>query len=239
MIESASSIIIESATDIPEEWARSVVQASGWPSGVPLLLLLGSAPLKQECGRTVWHGHKAQSVGLEGLWTFGHWRCAVIVTECATRLFDRYPSFVAWILGHEMGHALLALHEPDTHALSIFVQTYIRCASAGAITEWFDLPHEDIFDRFGRFVAASVVGPDRFAQEIRKLAAEGNPPIASARLLRMLDAAPLPTIPPVLSALRAFVAPYSRQLRQFWVNDARRGDESYVKHLDPSMLLVD
>ena len=188
----------------------------------------------------MWSGHKTQSVGrLHGLWTFGAWDAAVVVTSRATDLYSSCPAFVAWILAHELAHALLAVREPDVAGLSFFVQENIRDAAPGMSFEWYELPHEDICDRYGRFVAESFLGQEHFYSEIRTLADGEGSPMGSARLSRLLNTPPLTELPSVLPTLREFVRPFARELRRIWSEDAQRGDKSYVAHLDPSILLPD
>lgn len=207
-----------------------------WPNDTRLLLFLGSSPYERECGRAVWSGHRSQSLGLEGLWGFGGWDCCVIVTERATDVFETHPSFVAWILGHELCHALTALRDPVAHAVAMFVQENIVRASGDHQMDWFELPHEDICDRFGRHVAEQIVGAERFRAEIDDLASKAEPPMGTARLCRLFDTTPLSSIPPLLPLLRDFAAPYSDRLRARWDEDSKRGDESYVAALDPELL---
>lgn len=229
-------IRLQNCSTVPDHWAEAIVQASSWPPHGTLLLLLGTDPYERECGRTVWFGHRAQSKGLEGLWTFGDWDCAVVVTSATTDMFETCPSFVAWIIGHELGHAIIALREPDVHGICLFVQEHIRTASRGAVSSWLDLPHEELCDRFGRHVAETVVGEKRFRSEISALAEMNDAPIGRQRLQRMLELKPSTELPPILESLRAFVAPHAAPLWQMWQDDAERGCKSYVGNLSPTLL---
>lgn len=222
---------------VPNAWAGQIVEAAGWRADNDLQLFLGSDPCDTESGRAIWCGHRAQNHADSGLWASGGWVYSIMITERATNLYLEFPAYVAWILGHELGHALLTLKEPEVQSMYLFVQTHISTASLARVQEWCELPHEQICDRFGRWVAEQVVGAESFLDQITRLTGMPAAPMSQARLHLVLDVPPSSDLPPMLEPLRELTAPYEEELRRLWIEDQRRnGEASYVHGLDPEVL---
>lgn len=68
--------------------------------------------------------------------------------------------FMAYVLGHEIGHALICENEGiETHVLSCLVYNYTsQLKDSGNIRYVFDLPGEQFCDLYGKAMASSIFG---------------------------------------------------------------------------------
>ena len=58
---------------------------------------------------------------------------------------------------------------------------HIRAASHGTVIEWHELPHEQVCDSFGRWVAERVLGAKTFIEQIEQLADSSSAPMGRER----------------------------------------------------------
>ena len=137
------------------------------------------------------------------------------------------------MLGHELGHAHMALHSPTTHRLCLFVQHYIFRASGEQVQDWWHLPHEAACDGFGRFVAESAVSAERVKGDLSLLMASPELPIEAIRLKTMLENDSMPQVPDVLPALRELARPFEAPLRRAWLDEEAKGADFPCRRSPP------
>ena len=222
-------------------WTNPIIQASGWKDSERLLLWWGATPSDTESGSTDWSGDPRPAIQKDPRWTHGGsaWDVIIELSERTTDLFATRPGFVAWILGHELGHARLAMTDPDTHRLSLFVQERIKCASGGEIKDMWQLPVETACDRFGRYVAEAAVGSKLVSGDLSALTGLATAPMGAVRLKMTLDQEPIAEMPDLSGALRDLVRPYGEAVLKAWADEVTLGETSLVFGLDPALLLGD
>lgn len=232
--------VFAGSNELLKSWVHPVVDAGGWPEGEKLLVWCGRTPGDSESGLMEWVGDNPKNSMFDRRRTHNGIQhdFLVTLTERCTDLFPTYPGFVAWILGHELGHALMALRFPTTHRLCQFVQSYIVRASDKRIQDFRDLPHERACDQFGRFVAESAVGEKEVEEDLFALMASPEPPIEAIRLKTMLENDPISQMPDVLPELRELARPLEAPLRKAWRDEEARGTDSRVSGLSPETLFV-
>ena len=233
-------VTVFAALDELESWIHPVIAAGDWPSEEKLLVWCGSTPYDSESGMMEWVGDnpKHSTFDLRRTHNGIEHDFLVTLTERSTDLFPRYPGFVAWMLGHELGHAHMALHSPTTHRLCLFVQHYIFRASGEQVQDWWHLPHEAACDGFGRFVAESAVSAERVKGDLSLLMALPELPIEAIRLKTMLENDSMPEVPDVLPALRELARPFEAPLRRAWLDEEAKGADSRVVGLRHEALFV-
>ena len=224
-----------------EAWVSRLVDASGWAEDERLLLWWGAVPYRKESGLTEWRGDLGNDLTSDKRWVHGagEWDVIITLMEPATDLFDTHPGYVAWILGHELGHARVALDFPESHCLFLFIQDRIKSASGGVIDDWSQLPLERACDRFGRFVAEAALDPKKVREDLLELAELSSAPMGAERLRRTLSETPLQAIPDPMADLQALARLYLSGLEEAWDEEAGLGERSKVLGLDRSLLFCD
>jgi hypothetical protein len=223
---------IKNGTDLPSSYFEDVVRAAAWPDEARLLLDPGSTSLGPcDYGAAFWHGHRAHSEGIEGLWHWPNWDCAVVIASRTTDWFARYPEFVTWIIGHELGHARLAIQDLEAYNLCRFVGEALR----SVISDWRYLPDERLCDQFALHVAEGVHSRDVAHAALQDLAREVEP--AEGQRIRATLAQPaIRDIVDVRPSLREVGAANEARLRAAWTDDLARGPRSYCSGIDSTAL---
>lgn len=228
---------LQNASQVPAAVLEQIVAAAGWPRHRELLLFVGVNSLgPEDNGMAVWHGHRQQSPDFSGLWSWDGWDVAVLIAQRVTDLFPSHPTVVAWILGHELGHGLVAIADPDLHAAALCLQRVIRSASHGEVLDWRQIPLERACDQFGLHIAATMYSTERVRAEFEALA-RIRPQDFGSRLIDSLSDEPLHCIPELWQPMQHLAQEYAAAVSDCWLRLAADDPHSYCSIVDPSVLL--
>lgn len=165
-----ADVILRNLSNIPNEWLQRIVDAAQLPEG-KLLLVVGEPRPKGnenfgECvpkkylrtgGRTVLKVSRYRTL---------EWDVGVIIYDRAVSLYEDARGFLAYLVGHELGHAAACLLDPIVHVQYCLLQDSIVEASCCRIRKWHELPHERWCDEFGMTVASKVVAREDLTADI-------------------------------------------------------------------------
>jgi len=125
--------------------------------------------------------------------------------------------YLAYILGHEIGHALICEKEGiETHVLCCLVYSYIQKASSNFINPAIQLPSENYCDLYGKALASAVFSESSVNQCFETLIQNKQ---GDTRLEWLIEQ---PSIFPTFSvneAMRELILPYRSKLVELWVSD--------------------
>lgn len=148
------------------------------------------------------------------------WDAGVAVAERTCLLAHTHPAVFAQIIAHELGHATVAVRDPDLHTYCSFLDLTIREASNGRITWYHELPHERAFDAFGNWAAVDLFGAEQFARELNDLIANERPDRERLQVISTLP--PQRGLDGLRAEVRAFAAPYRAALERMWDAEVER-----------------
>lgn len=146
---------------------------------------------------------------------FRNWDVCVAITNRFCLLSNEYPAYFMYLIGHEFGHAKICLLDLDLHVHYCLIENHIKLASNYEITRIIELPHEQIFDRFGIYLAERLYSRDQFNMEIRSLLDRFKCNDRD-RLHIMLSLDPSDNLFHLRDELVAFSRPYKSALISSW-----------------------
>ena len=153
------------------------------------------------------------------------WDCGVALSKKTCERFGRLPAFFTYVLGHELGHAVNYLTDPETFILGDLIRRHIRNASQEAIMLEQELPHEAACDEFGIMIAEQLFPKKQIAREIysRMKDDDCNDP---KRLQFLLKLSGSRRVYNLKTDLIRFALPYKDALISSWRDKAIRDKES-------------
>lgn len=154
------------------------------------------------------------------------WDCCVAISRkwCLSR--DAFPAYFTYLVGHELGHARTCLSKIALHIHCCLIHDFIGPASKGLIKFPFELPHELLYDKFGKYVALQLHEEGQLYSEIESLKACANS-IERRHLELIRDLSPSNDFSNLRENLIEFSFPYRSDLIDCWKNNhAQEGDMS-------------
>jgi hypothetical protein len=143
-------------------------------------------------------------------WQFG---LALSLRTCGFANSNR--AYFAYILGHELGHAHVAIADPSLHVYCSFLDHHIREASGGRVTMWHELPHEQAHDRFGIAIAEELLGRHRVESDFRQLLTDDSRRDRQ-RLTATIALEPQRDYSRLREQLVTFARPFASELEALW-----------------------
>ena len=95
------------------------------------------------------------------------WDCFIAISGKWCDRRDKYPACFAYLIGHELGHAKVCLSDRCLHIHCCLIQSNIKRASFGKIKYCHELPHEKLFDKFGKFLAHKFFKQENLIMKLR------------------------------------------------------------------------
>ena len=221
--------IERNASSIPNGDLRGIAETAGWEDSAALLFLVGPTVLDPEYqALTVYHGDRDFLRFRQLDQVTERWDCAILIGASGASMHAENRPLFTWLLGHEMGHARVALSDPEAHRLFVLVQEHIKTASAGAVSRWDQLPYESRFDQFGKWVAETLHGEEAFLAALDAQITQGGPPDPE-RLQRVRARKARSDLDRIFMETKVFVAPYSRALKAGIVASAATERSGYSR----------
>lgn len=200
---------------------QDVLEAAQLPPG-DVLLVVGDRQLdKSFQGMTIARkliGDAATIYGLEDH-LFRAWDCGIVIGPKWAENQSQYPVYFAYILGHELGHAVTVL---SNLTVAIYEELIVRHAprvSGRTGWLWHEFPHELRYDQFGLAIARKVYGNERVKTELREMLNRGlcDDPVRIRKALAFPDRGHLRGLQ---EELAEFTLPFKHDLIKAW-NDER------------------
>jgi hypothetical protein len=169
---------LRNLSDVPDEWLERIVHTAQLPEG-RLLLVVGEPrpPCNDSFGECVPKRYlrtAGRTVLKVSRYRTLDWDVGVTIYDRAVSLYESAPGFLAYLIGHELGHAAACLLDPLVHVQYCLLQDSIVAASDHRIRKWHELPHEQWCDEFGMTVASKIMGKDRLAADIASHVSEDD-----------------------------------------------------------------
>jgi len=154
------------------------------------------------------------------------WDCCVVIAKkwCASR--NQFPAYFTYLLGHEFGHAYLCLSDIALHIHCCLILDRIRSASYNEIQFPHELPNEQLFDQFGKYLTLKLHGDTEFVREINSLKPTADD-IERERLELIQKLLPKSDFSDLRKTMIDFSKPYKDNLIISWKRDRdRKGAKS-------------
>ena len=84
-------------------------------------------------------------------------------------LYEKYPAYFSFLIGHELGHTKICLLSIALHIHCLLIQYYIEKASNNEISKCHQLPFERSCDQFGIYIAEKLFTRSKINNEIHML----------------------------------------------------------------------
>lgn len=116
--------------------------------------------------------------------SISNWDVCIAISDRYCGLQAQYPAYFTYLIGHELGHAKICLLDIALHIHYCLIQDHIKGASHNEIAQWYELPHERCFDRFGIYLCEKLYSRSQLNLEIERLIA--NPDCKDHERLHMM-----------------------------------------------------
>lgn len=234
------TILINDA-QIDVEIIDEVLAAASLPSGKILLILSDGYLQEGYLGCCLPKSLIAYQdlIGIFNSYLDRGWDCGVALSAKACRFRSTHPAYFTYLLGHELGHAYVCINDISVHIHSCLIQDFICKASFKKVSQWHELPHEELFDQFGIYVAESLFSRQQLDSEITSLL--GSPDCQDKdRLELMLSLPPFKDFKGLRDKLVQFAAPYKTELIKLWKAAASESNSASLLDLidDYELLFV-
>ena len=157
---------------------------------------------------------------------FSKWDVCIALSKQACLRYTEFPAYFSYLIGHELGHAMICLNEPSLHIHYCLIQGHIAIASRNAISMWHELPHEIRFDQYGLYLSERLWSRSKLNGEMEMLMSRRDCQDRD-RLEMMLSLASRSDLDRIREDLVNFSLPYKEALIASWENDKReRGRNS-------------
>ncbi len=144
-----------------------------------------------------------------------NWDHGVALSVTACEYNKEYPAYFSYLLAHELGHTHQCINDVTIHIHYCLIQEYIKEASSGLISSWLELPHEQLFDKFGIHVAEQMYSHKIMRDELNSIIdnklSEDLP-----RIKCMLSLDPFISFDGLREELIGFSLPYKKELISLW-----------------------
>ena len=146
------------------------------------------------------------------------WDCFIAIAKkwCISR--DEFPAYFSYLLGHEFGHAYICLSDIALHIHCCLIHNWISPASKNIIQFPHNLPHEQLFDRFGKYLSIQIHGDEKLDHEINVLK-EAVEDIEKQHLEMIQKLSPTQNFDGLRRSLIEFSRPFKNELIRYWKKD--------------------
>lgn len=161
----------------------------------------------------------------------GDWDCGIAISRkwCINR--QNFPSYFTYLLGHELGHAYICLSDLNLHIHCCLIHLCIRLASNGKIEFPHQLPNEQLFDQFGKYLTSELHhGTNGLDKEIEiiKICADN---IEKDNLSQLKRFSPSNKFHDLRKKIVDFSMPYKSNLIDCWRELVKRDGENSMASL--------
>lgn len=143
-----------------------------------------------------------------------------------------YQFSCGYLLGHEFGHAYICLSDISLHIHCCLIRLRIKPASKNKVTRPHELPNEQLFDQFGKYLSQKLHGSEKLYDEIRKLKTTADD-IEIKNLEQIENLPPSRNFSELRKTVVNFSKPYKDELIDCWKHldtEARkRGEKSLTR----------
>lgn len=209
--------------EVPTNSIEDIVVAANLPQG-KVLLIVGDESIEPEYQGLSIPRRFAQGLGnLYGLAAHMRedWDCGVLVSMTSAKQHTEFPTYFAYLLGHEFGHASTALYNVSHAAYEDLIMKYVP-RLAVHVRRWDDMPHERRYDQFGMAIAEEIFGRPKVEAEFTELISRGIGG-DEVRLRLALSIPPRKDLDGILEELAEFSRPYQETLLQMWEEEREAG----------------
>ncbi len=146
------------------------------------------------------------------------WDCCVVLDKkwCISR--DKYPAYFTYLLGHEFGHAYICLADIYLHLHCCLIDRFIISASKEKIQYQHELPNEQLFDQFGKYLSFKLHGDKKLETEINLLKKTAHD-IEKSRLEMIQNLTPEKELNGLRKSIIDFSKAYKNELIKCWKED--------------------
>ena len=160
------------------------------------------------------------------------WDCGIAFSSKACQLFNQFPAYFVYLIGHEFGHAHICLQDEALHVHLCLIQDFIKEASNERISSWHELPHEILFDKYGIFIAGNFYSRDQLNLDIEEMLKEQDCK-DRLRLEQMLEQKSTNDLSGLRESLVKFSLPYKNELIELWKEDHnKKGSKSLASFIN-------
>lgn len=159
------------------------------------------------------------------------WDCCVAISNKWCDLRNEFPAYFTYLIGHEFGHATVCLSDITLHIHCCIVHDFIKPASNGIIEFSHELPHEQLFDQFGKYLAAQLYGAEKLHNEIEEINSDDS--LAERNHLDLIkNLSESHNYSDLRKNLIDFSIPYRDELIKYWKRDvAQNGKNSLASYI--------
>ncbi len=157
------------------------------------------------------------------------WDCCIAIANkwCVSR--NEFPAYFTYLLGHEFGHTYICLSNISLHIHCCLIRLCIRPASKNKIVLPHELPNEQLFDQFGKYLSQKLHGSEKLNIEIQKLKTTAHD-IEIKNLEQIENLPPSRNFNELRKTMIDFSIPYKDELIACWKHvdneSKKRGDKS-------------
>lgn len=146
------------------------------------------------------------------------WDHGVALSTTACEYINKHTAFFTYLVAHELGHAYQCISDITIHIHYCLIQEYIKRASSGKIQSWHELPHEQLFDQFGIYIAEKIFSKEQMIDELHSII-DNNLSKDITRIKCMLSLDPFIGFDGLREQLIKFSKPYKKELIALWHED--------------------
>lgn len=159
------------------------------------------------------------------------WDCGIAIARKWCEKRQKYPSYFTYLLGHELGHAYICLSDINLHIHCCLIHLCIRPASDDRILFPHELPDEQLFDQFGKYLTSKLHhGTDELDREIEIISKSADE-IEKNNLVQLKRLAPSNEFSNLRKRMIDFSMPYKSALIHCWKELVRRDGSNSIASL--------
>ena len=163
------------AIDIEANYLEDLLSYANLPDGIVSLVLLdNSLPCEDhqgECVASQLIDFAPQFKSKRLCSNSTEWDCCVLISKKFCLLRNEIPAYFTYLLGHELGHAYICLSDISLHIHCCLIHSCIGPASKNKFEFRRELPDEQLFDQYGKYLSQKLHGSEKLNDEIQKLKA--------------------------------------------------------------------
>jgi hypothetical protein len=153
-----------------------IVSAAQLPAEGTIIVILGDTELADTFQAiTIAREHVRSAANLYGLDQCLNqpWDCGVSIHPDWARRHSEFPAYLAFLIGHELGHATTILSDLELASFEELIVASRGLIAAARNRRWGDFPHERRYDQFGVAVAEVVHGLPKLHSDVNAILRQG------------------------------------------------------------------
>ncbi len=230
-----AKIILENKAkiDIETKYFKDLLSYAKLPDGLILLVLYDSSLPENKQGVCIVPQLKRFAPSYSDICICSYsssWNCCIVIPKkwCVAR--NEFPAYFTYLIGHELGHAYICLSDITLHIHCCLIHLSIKSASKDKIQFPHELPNEQLFDQFGKYIALKLHGDKKLIDEINSLkGTAGN--IKRQRLELIQRLPPEKNFSDLRKTMIDFSRPYKDELIRYWKIDVNENGYSSLASL--------